>query len=173
MLCNFSVRMLKYIFLKILNFFLPTKKLKKTPRKFAYLCQLGGFFLCSPDCTKKPRTSFSFYKLFYTTISCRISVWHPTFFKLWQPIKICVYFTGYPSKSWCKLKGWKMLLQKDIGPIVMCLTDGGPEGFCPSTAPFAAAPWAPPDAVLQEKKRKKIWKKNLNSSAHHIYLNTG
>ena len=32
------------------------------------------FFLCSPDCPKQPRTSFPFYKFFYTTISAKISV---------------------------------------------------------------------------------------------------
>ena len=31
------------------------------------------FFLCSPNCPKQPRTSFPFYKLFYPTISDRIS----------------------------------------------------------------------------------------------------
>ena len=35
--------------------------------------EVGIFFLCSPDCPKQPRTSFPFYKFFYTTISCRIS----------------------------------------------------------------------------------------------------
>ena len=32
-----------------------------------------GFFLCSHDCPKQSRTSFPFYKLFYLTISARIS----------------------------------------------------------------------------------------------------
>ena len=41
--------------------------------KVTYLWQMGGFFLCSPACPKQPRTSFPFYKLFYTTISARIS----------------------------------------------------------------------------------------------------
>ena len=31
------------------------------------------FFLCSPDCSKQPRTSFSFYKFFCPIISARIS----------------------------------------------------------------------------------------------------
>ena len=56
------------------------QKLKKTHQKVAYLWQFGVFFLCSPDCPKQPRTSFSFYNLFYTTISCRISA-------TWQPKK--------------------------------------------------------------------------------------
>jgi hypothetical protein len=34
---------------------------------------LGGFFLCSPNCLKQPKTSFPFYKFFYPTISGRIS----------------------------------------------------------------------------------------------------
>jgi hypothetical protein len=63
--CNFSVRMLKYFFAH--------KKLKKPPQKVAYLWQLGVFLICSPDCPKQPRTSFPFYKLFYTTIFARIS----------------------------------------------------------------------------------------------------
>ena len=33
-----------------------------------------GFFLCSPGCPKQPETSFPFYKIFYPTISGRISV---------------------------------------------------------------------------------------------------
>ena len=52
------------------------KKLKKPPQEVAYLWQLGVvFFLCSPYCPKEPRTSFPFYKLFYTTILCRISAY--------------------------------------------------------------------------------------------------
>ena len=47
--------------------------MKKPPQKVAYLWQLGVFFHCSPDCPKLPRTSFPFYKFFYTTISGRIS----------------------------------------------------------------------------------------------------
>ena len=46
---------------------------QKIPKKVAYLWQLGVFFLYSPDCPKQPRISFPFYKLLYTTISCRIS----------------------------------------------------------------------------------------------------
>ena len=49
------------------------KKLKKLPQKVAYLWQLGVFFLCSPNCPKQPRTSFPFYKFFYTTNSYRVS----------------------------------------------------------------------------------------------------
>ena len=35
---------------------------------------VGSFFLCIPDCPKKPKTSFPYYKLFFTTISAKISV---------------------------------------------------------------------------------------------------
>ena len=49
------------------------KKLKKTPQKVAYLWQLGGFFLCSPDCPKQPGTSFPFYKFFYPIVSAEVS----------------------------------------------------------------------------------------------------
>ena len=37
------------------------------------LWQLGGFFPCRPACPKQLRTSFPFYKFFYTIISARIS----------------------------------------------------------------------------------------------------
>ena len=56
--------------------FFDLENIKKPPQKAAYLRQLGGFFLCSPDCPKQPWTSFQFYKFFYTTISCRISGWN-------------------------------------------------------------------------------------------------
>ena len=74
-LCNFSVRTLgTRVFLKEnQNYFFNLKKLKKLPQKVAYLWQLGFFFLCSPDCPKQPRTSFTFYKFFYSIISGRIS----------------------------------------------------------------------------------------------------
>ena len=49
------------------------ENIKKPPQKVAYLWQLGGFFLCSPDCPKQPRTSFPFYTFFYQTISLKIS----------------------------------------------------------------------------------------------------
>ena len=51
------------------------KKLKKPPQKVAYLWQLGGFFLCCPDCPKQPRTSFPFYKFFYPIVSVKVSGW--------------------------------------------------------------------------------------------------
>ena len=38
-----------------------------------YLWQLGGFFLCSPDCPKQPGTSFLFYKFFYPIVSAKVS----------------------------------------------------------------------------------------------------
>ena len=63
----------KNIFKNIFFNIFAHKKLKKPPQKVAYLWQLGGFFLCSPDCPKQPRTSFPLYKFFYPTISSRIS----------------------------------------------------------------------------------------------------
>jgi hypothetical protein len=71
-LCNFLVRILRY-FLKNLKGFFAHKELKKPSQKVAYLWQLRGFFLCSPDCPKQPRTSFPFYKLFYPIISAKVS----------------------------------------------------------------------------------------------------
>ena len=38
------------------------------------------FRCCSPKCTKQSRTSFPFYRFFYTTISCRISAYYETGF---------------------------------------------------------------------------------------------
>ena len=64
--------MLEY-FLENSTFF-ALEKFEKPPQKVAYLWQLGVFFLCSADCPKQPRTSSPFYKLFYPTISGRISV---------------------------------------------------------------------------------------------------
>ena len=58
--------------------FFDLENIKKPPQKVAYLWQLGGFFLCSPDCPKQPKTSFPFHKFFYTTISCRISDFVPS-----------------------------------------------------------------------------------------------
>ena len=72
MLCNFSVRMLKYS-LNFFIYFFAHKKLKKTTQKVAYLWQLGVVFLCSPDCPKQPRTSFPFHKFFYPIVSAKVS----------------------------------------------------------------------------------------------------
>ena len=59
------------------RFFLNLKlKLKKPPQKVAYLWQLGGFFLSSPNCQKQPRTSFPFYKFFYPIVSAKVSDQH-------------------------------------------------------------------------------------------------
>ena len=71
-LCNFSMRTLKY-FQKILIFFCPQKVEKTTPKSCILMAVGRGFFLCSPACPKQPRTSFPFYKLFYPSISARIS----------------------------------------------------------------------------------------------------
>ena len=63
----------KHIFRKISKRKFVHKKLKKSPQKVAYLQQLGGFFLCSPDCPKQPRTSYPFYKFFYPILSPKVS----------------------------------------------------------------------------------------------------
>ena len=60
-------------FRKNSTFIFANKKLKKTPQKVAYLWQLGGFFLCSPDCPKQPRSSFPFYKFLYSIVSAKVS----------------------------------------------------------------------------------------------------
>ena len=49
------------------------------------------FFLCSPDCPKKPRTSFLFYKFFSPTISGRISAAIP-FLQLFLPEDVRFYY---------------------------------------------------------------------------------
>jgi hypothetical protein len=58
----------------LFDIFFAHKKVEKPPQKVAYTSgSWEVFFLCSPDCPKQPRTSFPFYKLFYPTISGRIS----------------------------------------------------------------------------------------------------
>ena len=66
-ICNFLVRMLRYIE-KNLKMFFPHKNLKKASQKVAYLWQLGVFFLYP----KQPRTSFLFYKFFYPIVSAKV-----------------------------------------------------------------------------------------------------
>ena len=53
--------------------FFCSQKVEKTTSKSCILMAVWSFFLCSPICPKQPRTSYPFYKLFYATISCRIS----------------------------------------------------------------------------------------------------
>ena len=55
-------------------FFWPQKVEKTTP-KSCILMDVGSFFFCSPDCPKKPRTSFPFYKFFYPIVSAKVSAW--------------------------------------------------------------------------------------------------
>ena len=71
----------------------PWKHKKKKTSKVADLWQFGFFFLCSPDCPKKPRTSFPFYKFFYPIVSAKVSVktlleffqlFHEIFYKLFS-----------------------------------------------------------------------------------------
>ena len=40
------------------------KKLKKPSQKVAYLWELGGFFLCNPDCSKLQELNFFFINSF-------------------------------------------------------------------------------------------------------------
>ena len=51
-------------------FFCP-QKVEKTTSKSCTLIEV--FFLCSPDCTKPPITSFPFYKFFYPIVSAKVS----------------------------------------------------------------------------------------------------
>jgi len=53
------------------------QKVEKTTPKSCVLKAVGRvFFLCSPDCPKQPRTSFSFYKFFYPIVSATVSASH-------------------------------------------------------------------------------------------------
>ena len=54
-------------FLMFSKIFFAHKKLKKPPQT------VGTFFSLQPDCPKQPRTSFPFYKLFYTIVSAKVS----------------------------------------------------------------------------------------------------
>ena len=79
-------------FFKI-NYFLPLKKLKKTPKKLQTYGSWEVFFLCSPDCPKQPRTSFPFYKFSYLQSSVLKSVTEgkvhvQVLFKISLPIKM-------------------------------------------------------------------------------------
>ena len=72
LLCNFSIRLLKY-FLKILKKIFCPQKVEKTTSKCCILMTVGsGFFLCSPEL---PRTSFPFYKFFYPIVSAKVSLY--------------------------------------------------------------------------------------------------
>ena len=58
---------------KFKNYFLTLKTLKNNPKKLHTYGSWEFFFLCSPDCPKQPRTSFSFYKFFYPIVSAKVS----------------------------------------------------------------------------------------------------
>ena len=62
-LCNFLVRMLKYL-KKIFKSFFAPKKLKKPPQKVAYLWQLGVFFSAAPTAQNSPELHFRFINSF-------------------------------------------------------------------------------------------------------------
>ena len=49
--------------------------MKNHPKKLHTYGSWKFFSLCSPDCQKQPRTSFSFYKLFYPIVSAKVSGW--------------------------------------------------------------------------------------------------
>ena len=63
MLCNFSVRMLKYSLKRFKKNF-AHKKLKKPPQKVAYLWQLGGFFSATLTAQNSPEFHFRFINSF-------------------------------------------------------------------------------------------------------------
>ena len=64
MLCNFSVRMLKYS-LKFFIYFFAHKKLKKPTQKVAYLWQLGVvFFSTAPTAQNSSELHFRFLNSF-------------------------------------------------------------------------------------------------------------
>ena len=66
------MRMLKYFFFKF-KYFFAHEKFKHHPKKLHTYGSWEVFFLCSPECTKQPRTSFPFYKFFYSIISAMVS----------------------------------------------------------------------------------------------------
>ena len=73
-LCSVTFSADAKIFMQNFKFFFFPQKVEKTTPKICILMAVGSFFfLCCPNCTKQPRTSFLFHKLFYPTISGRIS----------------------------------------------------------------------------------------------------
>ena len=72
-ICNFLVRMLRYIEKKFKNVFFCPQKVEKTTSKSCILMVVGTFLICSPDNPKQPRTSIPFYNSFYTIVSGKVS----------------------------------------------------------------------------------------------------
>ena len=58
---------------KIENVSLPTKSSKNYLKKLLTYGSWEVFFLCSPDCPKESKTSFPFYKFFYSIVSAKVS----------------------------------------------------------------------------------------------------
>ena len=56
-------------------FFCPPK-VEKNTSKSCILMAVGRFFFCNPECPKQPRTSFPFYKFFYTIVSAKVSAYY-------------------------------------------------------------------------------------------------
>ena len=106
-------------------FFCPQKKEKNTS-KSCMLIAVGRFFLCSPDCPKQPRTSFPFYKSFYSIVSPKVS--EPTNMpKDACLIKICVCIKTFlgtckyiPSISILKFR--KMSKKKFVFEVLISMT---------------------------------------------------
>ena len=77
------------------------------------------FFLCSPDCQKKPRTSFSFYKSFNPIICAKICdvstlllcTTIAEIYKFWQNIirTFVIHWKYYSIRQWNFLIGWKYI----------------------------------------------------------------
>ena len=74
---------------KSLKFLFAHKKLIKIPQKVAYLWQLGGFFLCSPDCPK-PHIRFMNYFLTLKTLKIHPKKLHT--YGSWE-----VFFSAAPT----------------------------------------------------------------------------
>ena len=91
--------------------FCPQKVEKKHPKKL-HIWQLGGFFLCSPDCPKQPRTSFPFYKFFYPTISGRISGRWPFLCPFGSDGPVCYMYVGKKSGWNCAEKRIRTILKQ-------------------------------------------------------------
>ena len=104
MLCNFSVRMLKY-FLENSKKNFAHKKLKRTPQKVAYLWQLEVFFLCSHDCPKQPRLEYPFYiQLFFYDLITTFST-----FCMLSKLPIPFSFVLYSNSSFKKQISYYLL----------------------------------------------------------------
>ena len=115
-LCNFLVQMLKYFF-KNIRYFLAHKCWKNHLKKFHTYGNWEGFFLCSPDCAKQPRTSFPFYEFFYTIISAKVSVYSaPICFQFYLTFTFFVKINN--ALDLLATNPFIIMLSKDSGTIV-------------------------------------------------------